>query len=65
MKLEKFLDFAKENGIEQCQIQFGKANSTSIRLFEHEIDSYKVTSSQWILAQGIYKGKFGYGQPRN
>ena len=61
MKLEKFLDFAKENGIEQCQIQFGKANSTSIRLFEHEIDSYKVTSSQWILAQGIYKGKFGYG----
>lgn len=61
MKLEKFLDFAKENGIEQCQIQFGKSNSTSIRLFEHEIDSYKVTSSQWVLAQGIYKGKFGYG----
>lgn len=62
MKLEKFLDFAKENGIEQCQIQFGKSNSTSIRLFEHEIDTYKVTSSQWILAQGIYKGKFGFGK---
>ena len=61
MKLEKFLDFAKENGIDQCQIQFGKSNSTSIRLFEHEIDSYKITSSQWVLAQGIYKGKFGYG----
>ncbi len=61
MKLEKFLDFAKENGIEQCQIQFGKSNSTSIQLFEHEIDSYKITSSQWVLAQGIYNGKFGYG----
>ena len=61
MRLDKFLDFAKENGIEQCQIQFGKSNSTSIQLFEHEIDSYKVTSSQWILAQGIYNGKMGYG----
>jgi PmbA protein len=60
MKLEKFLTYAKDNGINECQIQFGKSSSLSIGLFDHDIDDYKVTSSQWVLAQGIYKGKMGY-----
>ena len=61
MNIEKFLELAKENGIEQSQIQTAKSNTLSVRLFEREIESYKVANSQFVLAQGIYKGKFGFG----
>ena len=59
MNIQKFFDLAKARGIEESQIQIGKSSSLSIRLFHHEIDSYKVSSSQSIVACGIYNGRFG------
>lgn len=59
MNMQKFFELAKARGIEESQVQIGKSSSLSVRLFHREIDSYKVSSSQYILACGVYNGRFG------
>ena len=59
MKYDKFFEIAEAKGLSSAQIQIAKSKSTSIRLFRKEIDNYTVSSSQSIIACGIYKGKFG------
>ena len=44
MNFAKFFALAKEKGIEQSQIKLSKSSSLTIKLFHHEIDSYKVAS---------------------
>lgn len=59
MNFNKFFELAKEKGISESQIQISKSSSLSFELFQHELDSYEVQSSQSIVACGIYNGKFG------
>ena len=61
MNFAKFFALAKEKGIEQSQIKLSKSSSLTIKLFHHEIDSYKVANSQSLIACGLYKGKLGFG----
>lgn len=61
MNFQKFFDLAKERGIEQSQIRFSKSSSLSIKLFHHEIDTYKIASNQRLVACGVYNGKLGFG----
>ena len=58
MNLNRFFELAKEKGIAESQLQISKSSSVSIGLFHREIDTYKVTSSQSIIACGTYNGKF-------
>lgn len=62
MNCQKFFELAKSKGIAQSQIQVFKSSSIGIKLFHHESDNYKVSSSQSLVACGIYDGKFGYGR---
>ncbi|MCH4277578.1 MAG: TldD/PmbA family protein [Bacilli bacterium] len=59
MNFQKFFDLAKAKGLSESQIQISKSNNLSIGLFHKDIDSYKVSSSQSVIACGIYNGKFG------
>lgn len=58
MNYKKFFALALEAGIEQSQLYISKSKSFSIKLFHHEIDSYKVAENQSVVATGIYNGKF-------
>lgn len=58
MNLNRFFELAKERGIGESQLQISKSSSITIGLFHHEVDTYKVTSSQSIIACGVYNGKF-------
>ena len=61
MNLKKFFEICEKKGISEAQIIVERSKSTSIRLFKHEIDSFKIADSQSISAFGIYQGKFGSG----
>jgi PmbA protein len=59
MNTQKFFDLAKEKGISECQLQIGKSNKLSMSLFHHEMDNYKISDSQAVIACGVVNGKFG------
>ncbi|MBP5091246.1 MAG: TldD/PmbA family protein [Bacilli bacterium] len=59
MNFKKFFELAKQEGISESQIQVGKSSALSIKLFHHEIENYRVNSSQSVVACGIYSGKLG------
>ncbi len=59
MKVEQFFELAKQNGIEESQIQISKSNALSIELFRHQIENFSVNDSQNVIAAGILNGKFG------
>lgn len=59
MKFDRFFELAKEKGIAECQLSFGKSASSSLKVYHHEIEKYTISSSQSITACGIYNGKFG------
>lgn len=59
MNINKFFELAKERGIDQSQLQIGRSTSLKIGVFHHEIEDYRLSSSQNVIACGIYKGKFG------
>lgn len=62
MNFQKFFDLAKENGIQESQIQYTENKGLSFSLFHHELDSYKVNESRSVVACGIYQGRFGSGR---
>jgi PmbA protein len=59
MNIQKFFQLAKEKGISECQLQIGKSEKLSMSLFHHEMDNYKISDSQSVIACGIVNGKFG------
>ena len=59
MNFQRFFQLAKEAGIRESQVQITGGETIAIQLFHHEIESYKVNSSQSLIACGIYNGKFG------
>ena len=61
MNFKKFFELAASRGINEAQIFVSKSESTSITLFHHEIDAYKINNSQSVVALGIYNGKLGSG----
>ena len=59
MNAKKFFELASAKGIAESQLFISKSKSTSITLFHHEIDAYKISESQSVTAVGIYNGKLG------
>ena len=59
MNFNKFFELAKDNGIEQSQLQITKSKQLSIDLFRHEIENFSVNDSQSVIAAGVINGKFG------
>ena len=61
MNVKKFFELAASKGISECQIMISNSKSTRIKLFRHEIDTYKISESRSITAIGVYNGKLGSG----
>ncbi len=59
MNFNQFFELAKQKGISQSQIQVSRSKAISISLFRREIEDFRVTESQNVIAAGIVNGKFG------
>lgn len=59
MNSKKFINLAKEAGLEASELTITKNTNLSFSLFHSELDSYSVSTSSKILARGIYNGKIG------
>lgn len=58
MNYSKFFILAKEAGIEQSQLYISKSKSMNVRLYHHEIETYKVNETQSVVATAIVNGKY-------
>ena len=61
MIFKKFFALAKENGINECEVNTSKTTSFSFSLFKGELTSYNIDSSVAVSARGIFNGKMGCG----
>lgn len=59
MKYDLFFKYAKEIGIEECELYISQSQNQSISLFHGEIENNEMSNSFNIIARGSYKGKFG------
>lgn len=62
MNFNKFFELAASKGITASQIQISKSSSTSVTLFKREIESFKISDSQSLIACGVYNGKMGFAR---
>lgn len=59
MNVKKFFEICAAKGIQEAQITINRSKNTSVKVFEHEIDSFTISDSQSVVACGIVNGKFG------
>ncbi|WP_049774851.1 PmbA/TldA family metallopeptidase [Ilyobacter polytropus] len=64
MEINNFIDIlfkkAEERCIENFEIYYTSSKSSSIKVFNQEVDSYSDSNSQGISFRLIEKGKMGY-----
>lgn len=59
MNYTNLFNIAKEKNIEELEIYFSRNASTSIKLFNSEVEEYKVSDVSGISLKGKYNGKVG------
>lgn len=59
MNKEILYQAAKDAGIDAIEMLVNKANTTSIEIFEQNVDSYKISQSKRFKFRGMYQGKLG------
>jgi len=59
MNYTNLFNRAKEKNIEELEIYFSRSGSTSIKLFDSEVEEYKVSDVSGISLKGKYNGKAG------
>lgn len=59
MNKELWLKAAKEAGIEDFEIYEQKSKTTSIRVYQENVDRYTISECNGIAVRGIYKGNMG------
>ena len=59
-KFDVFFALAKEKGIEVFELYYSRAKSLSFKLYNAQIEGYKLSEDIMLYARGIYKGKIGY-----
>ncbi len=64
MEIKTFIDilFKKslERGLEDFEVYYVASSSTTIKVFDQEVDSYSDSGSQGVSFRVLYKGKMGY-----
>lgn len=59
-KFDTYFALAKEKGIEVFELYYSRAKSLSFKLYNAQIEGYKLSEDISLYARGIYKGKIGY-----
>lgn len=59
MNYTNLFNIAKKKNIEELEIYFSRSGSTSIELFNSEVEEYKVSDVSGISLKGKYNGKAG------
>jgi PmbA protein len=59
-KFDAYFSLAKEKGIEVLELYYSRAKSLSFKLYNAQIEGYKLSEDISLYARGIYKGKIGY-----
>ena len=59
MNYINLFNIAKEKNIEELEVYFSRSGSTSIKLFDSEVEEYKVSDVSGISLKGKYNGKAG------
>jgi len=59
-KFDQYFSLAKEKGIEVFELYYSRAKSLSFKLYNAQIEGYKLSEDISLYARGIYRGKIGY-----
>ena len=59
MNYTNLFNIAKEKNIDELEVYFSRNASTSIKLFNSEVEEYKVSDVSGISLKGKYNGKAG------
>jgi PmbA protein len=59
-KFDRYFSLAKEKGIEVFELYYSRAKSLSFKLYNAQIEGYKLSEDISLYARGIYRGKIGY-----
>ncbi|UUV17903.1 TldD/PmbA family protein [Fusobacteria bacterium ZRK30] len=59
MNYTNLFNIAKEKNIEELELYFSRSSSTSIELFNSEVEEYKVSDVSGISLKGKHNGKVG------
>jgi hypothetical protein len=59
-KFDTYFALAKEKGIEVFELYYSRAKSLSFKLYNAQIEGYKLSEDISLYARGIYQGKIGY-----
>ncbi len=65
MDYSQLFELAKTKGITDVEVYYSKSKSTSITVFEQEVESLEVSANEVITLRGIYNGKMGYTYTEN
>lgn len=57
---DAYFALAKEKGIEVLELYYSRSKSLSFKLYNSQVEGYKLTEDISLYARGIYKGKLGY-----
>ncbi|MEY3431139.1 MAG: hypothetical protein RIS53_37 [Bacillota bacterium] len=59
-KFDAYFTLAKQKGVEVLELYYSRAKSLSFKLYNAQIEGYKLSEDISLYARGIYKGKIGY-----
>jgi PmbA protein len=59
-KFDTYFALAKEKGIEVFELYYSRAKSLGFKLYNAQIEGYKLSEDISLYARGIYNGKIGY-----
>ncbi len=65
MRFSRLFAVAENKGVSELEVYFANSEGFDVALFEGNIDSYKVSSSQTLAVRGIYQGKMGFAVTEN
>lgn len=58
--LKAIIELGLKEGLKDVELYFSKASSFKFSIFDNEIDSYSVATTQGLSARGTYEDKMGY-----
>lgn len=59
-KFDRYFALAKAKGIDVLELYFSRGKSTSFKLYNSQVEGYKIAEDISLYARGIVKGKIGY-----
>jgi PmbA protein len=57
---DTYFALAKEKGIEVLELYYSRSKSLNFKLYNSQVEGYKLAEDISLYARGIYKGKIGY-----